>query len=66
MPSILTVPILEKLVEIVKKPEDIDTVVARFDPSSKDAALFFQALGEAGKQPLVDAYEASFIEEDEE
>jgi hypothetical protein len=65
MPSILTVPILERLVEIVNKPEDIDTVVARFDPSSKDTVLFFQALGEAGKQPILDEYEASFVEEEE-
>lgn len=64
MPSILTVPILEKLVDLVKKPQDIDTIVARFDPSSKDAVLFFQALGEAGKQPVLDEYEASFIEEE--
>ena len=65
MPSILTVPILEKLVDLVQKPQDIDTIVARFDPSSKDAVLFFQALGEAGKQPVLDEYEASFIEEEE-
>jgi hypothetical protein len=65
MPSILTVPILERLVEIVNKPEDIDTVVARFDPSSKDTVLFFQALGEAGKQPILDEYAAAFEGEGE-
>jgi hypothetical protein len=62
MATILTIPILEKLVEIVKKPEDIDTIVARFDPSSKDTVLFFQALGEAGKQPILDKYSAMMEE----
>lgn len=65
MATILTIPILEKLVELVKKPQDIDTIVARFDPSSKDTVLFFQALGEAGKQSVLDEYSAMFEEGEE-
>ena len=65
MPSILTYPILEKLVEIVNTPEDIDKVVSRFDPSSKDEVLFYQALSEGGKDDILNKYYAMF-EEDEE
>lgn len=64
MASILTIPILERLVEIVQKPNDIDTIVSRFDPSSKDTVLFFQALGEAGKQTILDEYIAVQGEEE--
>ena len=65
MPSILTVPILEKLVEITQKPQDIDTIVARFDPSSKDEVLFYQALSEGGKDDILNKYYVMFEEEEE-
>ena len=65
MPSILTVPVLEKLVELTQKPQDIETIVARFDPSSKDAVLFFQGLSEAGKDDILNEY-AALVEGEEE
>ena len=60
MPSILDDRRLEALTEWVKTPEDIDKAVSKFDPSSKDAPLFFQQLEIVGKGDILEEYIATF------
>jgi len=60
MASVLSGNVLEELVARVKSPQDIDTVVGKFDPSSKDTPLFFQALSIAGKDDILEQYLEQF------
>ena len=60
MPSILDDRKLEALTKWVKTPEDIELAVSKFDPSSKDAPLFFQELEIIGKKDILDEYIANF------
>lgn len=60
MASILDARKLQALTQWVKTPEDIDTAVSKFDPSSKDAPLFFQQLEIAGKGNILEEYIATF------
>lgn len=59
MPSILDDRKLEALTKWVKTAEDIDKAVSKFDPSSKDAPLFFQQLEIVGKGDILEEYIAT-------
>jgi hypothetical protein len=64
MPSILDDRKLEALTQWVKTPEDIDKAVSKFDPSSKDAPLFFQQLEIVGKGDILEEYFANYAPTD--
>ena len=64
MPSILDDRKLEALTKWVKTPEDIELAVSKFDPSSKDAPLFFQQLEIIGKGDVLEEYFAKYAPTD--
>ena len=64
MPSILDEDAFDRLVEWVKTPENIELVVSRLDPLSKDIPLFFQALSLAGKDDILNEYAVGLAPED--
>ena len=64
MPSILDEDKLNQLVSGVKTPKDIELVVDRLDPSSKDIPLFFQVLEIEGKKDILDEYFETLAPED--
>jgi hypothetical protein len=47
---------MSKAVKAIKSANDLDKIMSILNPSAKDGPLLLQALGQAGKQSVVDAY----------
>jgi len=53
---------MNKLVAAVQTAKDIEKIVAKLDPSSKDIPLFFQSLDIADKGNILEEYQATVEE----
>ena len=56
MPSLDSPEKMSKAVKAIKTANDLDKIMSVLNPSAKDGPLLLQALGQAGKQSVVDAY----------
>ena len=56
MPSLDSPEKMAKAVKAIGNAKDLDKVMSVLDPSSKDGPLLLQALGQSGKQSVVDSY----------
>ena len=50
---------MDKAVKAINSAKDLNSILSALDASSKDGPLLMQALGQAGKQNVVDAYTSS-------